>query len=137
MKQLKKILHIDDDAMMRMMVEKSIERSHKGFELISCVTPSEFIEKLSILTPDLLIIDIAMPVLDGPSLLRKIRALPNTTPAIFMTGHENPEFQNREELEPLVGILHKPFSPLSLGDDLLKLWASYSNAPERNHQRTC
>lgn len=122
MTQLKKILHIDDDSMMRMMVQKSIERSQKGFEIISCTTASEFLENLSIFTPDLLIIDIAMPVVDGPTLLEKARETGNTTPAIFMTGHENPDLKNREKLDPIIGILQKPFSPISLGDDLLKLW---------------
>lgn len=126
MKQLKKILHIDDDAMMRMMVQKSIERSMKGFEIVSCPSPTEFIEKLSTFDPDLLIIDVVMPILDGPSLLAQIRALPNTTPAIFMTGHESLELTNKDALEPVIGIITKPFAPTSLGDDLLALWAVHS-----------
>lgn len=130
MKQLKKILHIDDDAMMRMMVQKSIERSMKGFEIVCCTNPAEFTEKLSTFEPDLLIIDVVMPVLDGPSLLAQIRALPNTTPAIFMTGHESLELGNRELLEPIIGIITKPFAPTSLGDDLLALWAAHSPIDE-------
>ncbi len=126
MKQLKKILHIDDDSMMQMMVQKSIERSNKGFEIISCASATQFIGYLESFEPDLLIIDVSMPVLDGPHLLEKIRTAnpPNKTPAIFMTGHETFEFEDRDRLEPIIGIIHKPFSPTSIGDVLLQLWSA-------------
>lgn len=127
MKQLKKIMHIDDDAMMRMMVQKSIERSNKGFDFISCTNATEFIENLSSFAPDLLIIDVVMPVIDGPSLLSQIREQKCTIPAIFMTGHENFELAKEGKLDPIIGIIKKPFAPASLGNDLLKLWAAYSN----------
>ena len=125
MKQLKKILHIDDDTMMQMMVKKSIERSNKGFEIVCCTTATQFIEHLSTFDPDLLIIDISMPVIDGPHLLEKIRSISNLTPAIFMTGHEMIELRDSGRLEPIIGTIYKPFSPLTLGDDLLKLWSAY------------
>lgn len=125
MRQLKKILHIDDDSMMQMMVKKSIERSSKGFEIICCTSAAQFIEHLSTFEPDLLIIDVSMPILDGPHLLEKVRNLSNTTPAIFMTGHETIELEDQAKLEPIIGVIHKPFSPVSIGDDLLKLWSAY------------
>jgi FixJ family two-component response regulator len=127
MKPLKKILHIDDDSMMQMMVKKSIERSDKGFEIICCTTAAQFIGHLSTFEPDLLIIDVSMPILDGPHLLEKIRNIPNIAPAIFMTGHETVELEDQEKLEPIIGIIHKPFSPVSIGDDLLILWSAYLN----------
>ncbi len=126
MRPLKKILHIDDDAVMRMMVQKSLERSGKGFETISCATVEDFMEKLSSFIPDLLVIDVVMPIIDGPELLSKIRRLGNRIPAIFMTGQENIEFKDRGKLEPIIGIIHKPFSPALLGEDLLNLWKNKS-----------
>jgi two-component system OmpR family response regulator len=127
MKKLTKILHIDDDEIMRMMLKKAIERNNQGFEIVSCATATEFIGNLAIFQPDLLIIDVVMPVLDGPSLLAKIRAMPDTTPAIFITGHENLELNNKESLEPILGIIHKPFSPMKICDDLLNMWANLNS----------
>ncbi len=122
MRELKKILHIDDDAVMRMMVQKSLERSNKGFTTISCITVEDFMKNLEDFVPDILIIDVVMPTLDGPTLLERVRRIGNRTPAVFMTGQENIDFINREKLEPILGIIHKPFSPALLGDDLLNLW---------------
>lgn len=122
MRPLKKILHIDDDAVMRMVVQKSLERSGQNFEVINCVTVEDFMGNLSSFNPDLLIIDVVMPIIDGPLLLERVRRLGNRTPAIFMTGQESIEFSDREKLEPIIGVIHKPFSPTTLGEDLLNLW---------------
>jgi FixJ family two-component response regulator len=85
-------------------------------------TPEEFLDYLPVFCPDLLIIDVAMPILSGPLLLEKVRSLKNQTPAIFMTGHETIDFKNREKLEPIIGVIHKPFSPNVLGENLITLW---------------
>ena len=122
MKPLIKILHIDDDTVMRMMVKKALERSGQNFEVITSATPEEFLDYLPVFCPDLLIIDVAMPILSGPLLLERVRSLKNQTPAIFMTGHETIDFKDREKLEPIIGVIHKPFSPNVLGENLITLW---------------
>jgi two-component system OmpR family response regulator len=126
MKPLKKILHIDDDTVMRMMVKKALERNEQNFEVVTCANPEEFLNYLPDFGPDLLIIDVAMPILSGPLLLEKIRGLGNMTPAIFMTGHESLDFKNRDKLDPIIGVIHKPFSPNLLGENLVTLWMAQS-----------
>ena len=128
---LRRILHIDDDAVMRMMIKKSLERSLKGFEIISCGTPVEFMNHLSCFEPDLLIIDVNMPLLSGPDLLRRIRDIPLFYPALFMTGEETTDFADRDHLDPIIGVIQKPFSPLTLGDDLLNLWKNYQSSIDK------
>ena len=122
---LHKILHIDDDTVMRMMVTKSIQRSHPDINIISCAHAQEFMDSLESLKPDLLIIDVMMPAVDGPTLLGRIRHANIQTPAIFMTGQETIDFDNRSSLEPIIGVINKPFSPTKLGDDLLELWKNF------------
>ena len=122
MSELKKILHIDDDDIIRMMFRKSIERTHRDIEVISCGTVSEFIDRLDTFKPDLLIIDVVMPIVDGPTLLKKIRNLSYTMPVIFMTGHETIELGDQASLEPILDIIHKPFVPAQVGHDILKMW---------------
>lgn len=125
MNELKKILYIDDDTMMRMMVQKSLERSNKGFEIVSCATSSEFLSSLRSFIPDLLIIDVVMPFMDGPTILAEVRNLSYTTPAIFLTGHEQFEPENKADLQPIIGTIQKPFASMALGDELLKMWEAH------------
>ena len=122
MRELKKILYIDDDTVMRMMVQKSLERTHKDFIITCCAQPSEFIDLCTSFKPDLLIIDVVMPTLKGPELLSRLRRLGIRIPAIFITGQEMIDFENREVLEPILGIIQKPFSPSALGKNLTDLW---------------
>lgn len=124
---LQKILHIDDDTVMRIMVQKALERSNKGFNIISCTTAEDFLKNLPEFKPDLLIIDVVMPDIRGPDLLAKIRDLSIQTPAIFMTGKDDLEIENRDRLEPIIGIIPKPFSATTLGDDLICLWNQYGH----------
>ncbi len=122
---LKKILHVDDDAVMRMMVKKALERSEKGFDILSCSSARDFLEKIETFTPDLLLIDVIMPDIRGPDLLEKVRQKSITTPAVFMTGQDDLEIQNRDKLEPIIGMMQKPFSATTLGEDLLSLWNNH------------
>lgn len=122
MKKLEKILHIDDDAVIRMMVKKSIERSQSGLEIISCISSDEFINNIATYNPDILVIDVIMPTTPGPVLLQKIREKGIETPAIFMTGQDHIDFKDRAGLEPILGIIKKPFSPTQLPSDLISLW---------------
>lgn len=124
-RSLQKILHVDDDAVMRMMVKKALERAQKGFDVVSCASVHEFLDKIAPFSPDLLIIDVVMPVMTGPILLDKVRSLSIQTPAVFMTGQDVIEIQNREKLEPILGIIQKPFSPIALGNDLINLWDDF------------
>lgn len=119
---LKKILHIDDDSVMRLMVAKSLERCKHDFETISVATAEEFFVHLSVFQPDLLLLDMTMPIITGPEILTQIRRNGNKTPAIFMTGNEGLIIENKNALEPILGIIQKPFSPTHLGDDLMALW---------------
>lgn len=123
---LTKILHIDDDAVMRMMVGKALERSQKGFQIKSCITGTEFLETVTDFQPDLLVVDVLMPIMNGPTLIAELRKRANLTPVVFMTGQDDPVFENRAQLEPIIGIIRKPFSPLQLGDDLISLWQTYA-----------
>ncbi|MFA7276641.1 MAG: response regulator [Pseudobdellovibrionaceae bacterium] len=123
--QLQKILHVDDDPVMRMMTKKALERARMGFDVVSCASAHELIDQLSQFGPDLLLVDMIMPIMDGLSLVAHIRSLSTPlaqTPVIFITGRTDTNINGREKLEPILGIIHKPFSPTTLGSDLVDLW---------------
>ena len=77
--------------------------------------------------PDLLLVDIHMPDLDGLELLRALRQQfnQNAIPAILFTSDIRP--QNNQALNALgiIAVLHKPFDPESLAQRLQALWRYY------------
>ena len=129
MPSLKKILHVDDDHVMRMMTRTALVRSGLGFEVESCSSAREGLDKISAFAPDLLLVDMIMPIMDGPSFVRSVRQSGqayNQTPVVFITGKDEIDFGDRNALDPILGILRKPFSASQLGNDLVTLWGTYS-----------
>ncbi|OIN85769.1 MAG: hypothetical protein AUJ12_08170 [Alphaproteobacteria bacterium CG1_02_46_17] len=125
-----KILHVDDDHVMRLMTKTALSRSSIGFSVESCASAKEALEKIPSFSPDILLIDMVMPIMDGIVLLQTIRNKEwdfQKIPAVFVTGKEMGVVDEREKLEPILGIILKPFSPTLLGEDLLNLWKKYHN----------
>lgn len=123
------VLHVDDDHVMRLMTKTALERSNLGFHVESCASGKEVLEKMVSYTPDILLIDMIMPIMNGTDLLREIRtsgsAAHLSIPAVFMTGKQDVMIENRSVLEPVIGIITKPFSPVRLGPDLMALLSVY------------
>lgn len=120
-----KILHVDDDQILRMITKTSLTRGEISFDVTSCASASEALEYLAMHNPDLFVFDLSMPIMNGFELLRKIRKdFPNLscTPAIFMSGQETDKVKTDDDLHPVIGYIQKPFSPLTLVPQILSLW---------------
>jgi two-component system, OmpR family, response regulator len=82
--------------------------------------------------PDLILMDVMMPGLDGPATLKRIRnsALINEIPLVFLTAKVLPaEIAHFLQLGA-IGVIRKPFDPIKLGDELLALWEGKDSARE-------
>lgn len=111
-----RILHVDDEpdirevAAISLMIDPTIEIRSAGSGL----------EALEILeggwTPDVIMLDVMMPGLDGPGSLARIRQLADheTTPVLFMTARAQAHEQARLMGLGAVGVIIKPFDPMSL-----------------------
>lgn len=110
------------------MTRTALNRSGKSFLVESCASAHEALSKIESFQPHLLLVDYMMPIMDGPSFVAKVHGLNDAfcrIPVVFITGKDDIVFENRAALEPIIGIIRKPFAPTSLGDDLEKLWMSY------------
>jgi pilus assembly protein CpaE len=85
------IFLVDDDDMLRKMTE--ILLSKKGFEVIAIENGAKALQQLKSLIPDVILLDVMMPEMDGFSVCREIRANPATAaiPIIMLTALDNVE----------------------------------------------
>lgn len=117
------ILHVDDDENIRALTALAFELGGDA-EVRSAASG---VEALGLLTegfrPDLLLLDVMMPGMDGPSLLSEIRRPPavSTAPAIFMTAQTQDHELARLMDLGAAGVVIKPFDPLTLGPQVRQL----------------
>jgi len=117
------ILHVDDDENIRVLTALAFTLSGGG-EVRSAASGVEALEALAAgLRPDLILLDVMMPDMDGPAVLAAVRELPahRSTPIIFMTAQT--QDHERAGLMALgaAGVVIKPFDPMTLGQQVRAL----------------
>ncbi|MDO3383788.1 response regulator [Gilvimarinus algae] len=121
--QLQCILYVEDEPDIRAIAELALE-TVGGYTLVSCSGGHEALEAAQRQQPDLLLLDVMMPEMDGPETLRRLREIPHMreVPAVFMTAKVQP--QEVEEYRNLgaVDVIAKPFDPLTLADQIYHIW---------------
>ena len=123
MTEIRKILHVEDDADIREITYLALAE-FGVFEVMQCANGMDAIKKAAKFAPDLLLLDVMMPDMDGPATLRALRQIPSLaeTPAVFMTAKVQPDEVNRYLELGAVDVIAKPFDPMSLGDQLRNVW---------------
>ena len=123
MQTLKRILYAEDEPDIQQLVSLALEIVG-GFTLKSCNSGLEVISAVEEFAPQLLLLDVMMPDMDGPKALLKIRKIENyqTTPAIFMTAKVQPhEIQAYLDMGA-VDVIAKPFDPMLLATQIGAIW---------------
>jgi CheY-like chemotaxis protein len=106
------ILAIDDDpALVRML---SLALRNCGFRVASASNGADAIGQIAAAAPDLIILDLAMPVMDGRAFYRALRGEGHATPVLVLSAHEARQAQIELGADAYLG---KPFHP----DDLVDL----------------
>ncbi|MBS1197976.1 MAG: response regulator receiver protein [Proteobacteria bacterium] len=110
-----KVLFVDDVSVTRAIAKLALE-SGGDFVLQPCASGEEAISEAVSFAPDLIILDVIMPGIDGSATLQALRKLPEiaSTPVIFMTGDVQPEHVARYLALGAVGVIAKPFDPTTL-----------------------
>ncbi len=123
MPQLNKIVCIEDEPDIRVVAEMALA-DIGGFEVKCCESGRQALYVTQEFIPDLFIVDVMMPGMDGPQTIKMLRAQPALAdiPVIFMTAKV--ETQAREELMALgaIGIITKPFDPITLAEMVQSVW---------------
>lgn len=123
-KALDKILYVEDDPDIQAIAIMVLD-AISGFTLEACSSGNDAVTKAVAFGPDLVLLDVMMPGMDGPETLQALRKLPElaNTPVVFMTAKVQPqEVQGYLDLGA-VGVIAKPFDPMTLADQLREIWA--------------
>jgi two-component system, OmpR family, response regulator len=125
-KTLHSILYVDDEEDIRAVVELSLQLD-SSLDVVTCGSGVAALAYLEMHIPDLVVLDVMMPGLDGPATLAQMRARPETVavPVIFLTAKAQ-----RDELERFlqlgaIGVVSKPFDPMTLAQQLRALWSEH------------
>ena len=113
-----KLLYVEDEADIREIAEFALE--DEDFDIIFCESGEKALEKAGAFQPDVILLDVMMPGMDGPTTLKNLRELPGleTTPVIFLTAKVQPnEIQSFIKLGA-IDVIPKPFDPMTLASQI-------------------
>jgi CheY-like chemotaxis protein len=126
-KTLKKILFVDDDEDI-LTIAKFCLIGLTDISIKYVNSGEKAIQEALQFQPDLILLDVMMPKMDGVATYKAIRLLPTLSliPIAFVTAKVQ-----KEEIESylklgVVDVISKPFNPLTLPETVLQIWTSYS-----------
>lgn len=105
------ILAVDDSASMRQMVSFTLKGA--GYDVVEAVDGVDALNKAKGRSVNLVITDVNMPNMDGISLIKELRALPNYkfTPMLMLTTESAMEKKQAGKSAGATGWIVKPFNP--------------------------
>jgi CheY-like chemotaxis protein len=114
-----RILHVDDEPDIREVVEMALGLD-PIFSVRGCGSGEEAVSAASAWKPDLILLDVMMPVMDGPTTLSRLREKSNTAtiPVVFMTARAQPRELERFISLGAEGVIAKPFDPMTLASSV-------------------
>ena len=121
--ELKTILYVDDEPDIREVVQMSLGLIGE-LSIHVCDSGDSALQMLPRIEPDLVLLDVMMPGMDGPTTLRSMRANPAfaAIPVVFMTAKAMPQEIARFKDMGAVAVIPKPFDPMQLGNQVIAIW---------------
>jgi len=110
----KRILAVDDEEHMTNLIRLHLRKA--GYDVDVAMNGTEALAQVGVARPDLIVLDIMMPIVDGWEVLKRLRADPATAsiPVIMLTSRSQDSDISRGWQEGVDSYLTKPFNPLEL-----------------------
>ena len=114
------ILVVDDEPDIRALIQLNLELD--GHRVIVAANGSEALARVSEEVPDLMLLDLMMPEVDGWAVLESIKAASdidvNRIPILMLTAYDTPDNRIRGGIEGAIRYIAKPFSPTALREEV-------------------
>ena len=121
-----KLLVIDDEPGIRDLLDTLLGR--KGYDVILADSGQKGLEVFRRARPDIVVLDLKMPGMNGLTVLQQIRHLNPTQPVIILTGVGTPESEQQVRALGVTEYVEKQFSLHLLGDALKRALAPSHSA---------
>ncbi|TNC99786.1 MAG: two-component system, chemotaxis family, response regulator CheY [Gallionellaceae bacterium] len=110
----KTVLSVDDSSSIRQMVSFTLKSA--GYEVIEAVDGQDGLDKAKSKTVDLVLTDQNMPRMDGLTLIKSLRSMPNykSVPILMLTTESGDTMKSQGRAAGATGWLVKPFDPAKL-----------------------
>ncbi len=121
-----KLLYVEDEADIREIAEFALE--DEGFDIVFCESGEQAMEKAGNFQPEVILLDVMMPGMDGPTTLQNLRTVPGlqNTPVIFLTAKVQPNEIKDFIALGAIDVIPKPFDPMSLADQVHNILSRHS-----------
>ncbi|RMH20217.1 MAG: response regulator [Acidobacteria bacterium] len=122
---LRRILLIEDDRDIQKVARLVLENLG-GFEVAIASSGREGLARAPAFRPDLILLDVMMPELDGPGTLEALRDGPLAdTPVVFLTARAQPDEVVEYRALGALDVIVKPFDPMTLCRTVEDIWQRY------------
>lgn len=115
------VLCVEDDPDIRALLELALGMVG-GLRVTSCGSGAEALALAAAELPDLVLLDVMMPEMDGIETLARLRADPRTAgvPVVFVTAKVQLHEVEAYRAHGAAGVIAKPFDPMRLADEIRK-----------------
>lgn len=124
MADLQRVLYVEDDPDIREIAELAL-KDVGGLDVSLCTSGQTALTEAHTFVPQLVLLDVMMPDMDGPETLEALRAegsVGAATPVVFVTAKVHPEELARYKQMGVADVISKPFDPMALADELRSIW---------------
>jgi len=121
---LQRIMYVEDEHDIQAVAKLALEMVG-GFTVKICSSGEEALKEAVAFAPDMILLDVMMPGMDGPSTLKALRELAPLAevPVAFMTAKVQPQEVAYYKSLGARGVIAKPFDPMNLANQVRAIWA--------------
>lgn len=124
MNTLQSVLYVEDEPDIQAVARVALQVVG-GLRVKICSSGEEALREVASFNPDMILLDVMMPGMDGPGTLAALRALPATasTPVAFMTAKVQPAEVAHYKSLGVLDVIAKPFDPMTLASQVRSIWS--------------
>lgn len=125
MNTLSRVLYVEDEPDIQAVARIALQ-TVGGFTVQICSSGEEALREVKAFGPDLILLDVMMPGMDGPGTLLALRATPGLeqVPVVFMTAKVQPSEVAQYKSLGALDVIPKPFDPMTLAEQVRRIWSA-------------